>query len=337
MYNENFYTLSNSKNSMYLHPPPSGSTFSEFYLKKNNQNEIKIDSSFKYSGIKSDTKYIENKDAYNNIWKSMHYVSSFIHALPGEEKETEIAFAIFIKCISELIPNDEYSRHMKEFMIKYPIYNCKTPNEKFKWTYKLHSYINLIRFVKNLKYLLLSFSKKNIEIILGNYCKSLEMDKIQTKNCIQYVNTKINSISNENTDFQNDYINIENISFNEALHKYTISDTNIVTKNDWGPSIWTMIHFFAANLKKDKISFFNEFIKSLMYLIPCEECRKHMRENIKKIPLVISTKSDNKTIFEWSCNFHNLVNSKLNKPVIQNCNSIFKKYLDKYQSTYEFI
>ena len=43
---------------------------------------------------------------------------------------------------------------------------------------------------------------------------------------------------------------IENISYEEALKMYTISDTNIITKNDWGPAVWMMIHFFAFNLQK---------------------------------------------------------------------------------------
>ena len=110
-----------------------------------------------------------------------------------------------------------------------------------------------------------------------------------------------------------------------------------------------MIHFFSANLKKDKINIYIEFIKTLMYVIPCEECRKHLRENLKNQPLVInknkehfphnsqSVESDNLSIFKWSCNLHNLVNQQLNKPVYNYCKSLYYKYLDNYNSIYEYL
>ena len=80
-----------------------------------------------------------------------------------------------------------------------------------------------------------------------------------------------------------------------------------------------------------------------MYVIPCEECRKHLRENLKNQPLVINKNTDrsidsnNLFIFEWSCNLHNLVNKQLNKPVYNYCKSLYYKYLDNYNSIYEYL
>ena len=93
-----------------------------------------------------------------------------------------------------------------------------------------------------------------------------------------------------------------------------------------------MIHFFSANLKNEKKNIYSEFIKTLVFVLPCEECRKHLRNNLKILPL--DFKGDT---FEWSCNLHNLVNTQLKKPTYKLCKSIFYKYLDNYNSTYDYI
>jgi len=329
----------------YLHPPPKTSVLNNFYninkvnTIENNNNNYKF---VKYKNSKNNN-FIkmknENKYAYSMIWKGIHYVSNFLNSLPNERQETENAYILFIKCISELIPNEEYSRHMKEFINKYPLNNLKTTNDKFKWSYKLHSYVNFMKFIKNIKQYILNFSKKDVETILNNFCISLEMDKKQIDICTSYINNKIKSLvfNNETNDELEDYIFVENISYEKALSIYTISDTNIITKNDWGPAIWIMIHFFAANIKKEKLVYYNEFIKTLTYVIPCEECRKHLRQNLKMIPLNINNNNTNLTLFEWSCKIHNLVNSQLKKPTYNFCNSLFYKYLDNYNSNYEYI
>lgn len=337
-----YYDLSSLKNKkeLYLHSPPKTSNLNNYTQNKKVENAYKFVKYSNNNDLNSPVVKIknENKYAYSMIWKGIHYISNFLNPLPGEELETENAFVVFIKCISELIPNDEYSRHMKEFLNKYPINNLKTTTDKFKWSYKLHSYINFMRFIKNLKYHILNFSKRDIEIIINNYCVSLEMDQNQKNICTSYINNKIKLLVNENNSSDNeDYIFIENISYQEALNRYTISDTNIITKNDWGPTIWMMMHFFAANLKKEKIGIYIEFIKTLIYVIPCEECRKHLRGNLKNVPLYIDKNSNNVSIFEWSCKLHNLVNSQLKKPVFDLCKSLMYKYLDNYNSNYEYV
>jgi len=332
------YVNLNSINKIsYLHPPPETSMLNKHF---NFTDKYKF---VKHETTKSDNKNIniknENGYAYSLIWKGIHYVSNFLNSLPNEFSETENAYIVFIKCISELLPNEEYSRHTKEFISKYPLENLKTSTDKFKWSYKLHSYINFMKFVKNLKYYVLKYSKNQVETILNNYCVSLEFNNHQVQTCNSYINGKIKMLMNENefADKKEDYVFVENISYQEALKKYTITDTNIITKNDWGPTIWMMIHFFAANLKKNKINVYIEFIKTLMYVIPCEECRKHLRENLKNQPLVINKNTDNLSLFEWSCNLHNIVNQQLNKPVYNHCKSLYYKYLDNYNSIYEYL
>jgi len=351
----NYVYVNSINKTSYLHPPPNNSVFYKYYNNSNNSNNnSNNDNINNINNISNKYKFVkynnneniniknENKYAYSLIWKGIHYVSNFLNAIQGEYTQTEEAYIIFIKCISELIPNEEYSRHMKEFISKYPLNNLKTNTDKFKWSYKLHSYINFMRFVKNLQYYILNYSKNEVELILNNYCISLEFNKQQIQTCNNYINNKIKLLMNENTRLDNknnneEYIFVENISYKEALNRYTISDTNIITKNDWGPTIWMMIHFFAANLTNNKIKYYVEFIKSLIYVIPCEVCRKHLRENLKKLPLIINNKSNNYSIFEWSCNLHNIVNTQLKKKVYPYCQSLFYKYMDNHNSMYEYV
>jgi len=345
------YVYANSINkTSYLYPPPNNSILYNYFNNKitsnNNINNINNNNNNKYKFVKyNNNENIniknENKYAYSLIWKGIHYISNFLNAIQGENIQTEKSYILFIKCISELLPNDEYSRHMKEFILKYPLYNLKTNTDKFKWSYKLHSYINFMRFIKNLKYYVLKYSKNQVELLLSNYCVSLELNKQQVQTCSSYINNKIKILMNENNNTENnkneDYIFVENISYEEALSRYTISDTNIITKNDWGPPIWMMIHFFAANLKQDKIKHYNEFINSLTYVIPCDECRKHLRDNLNKNPLILNNNSNNHSVFEWSCNLHNIVNSQLKKTVYPYCKSLFYKYMDNHNSMYEYV
>ena len=337
----NYVDVNSINKNSYLYPPPNNSILYNYFNKERKINDSKY-KFVKYNNNENINIKNENKYAYSLLWKGIHYVSNFLNPIYGENEQTENAYIVFIKCISELLPNEEYSRHMKEIISKYPLNNLKSTTEKFKWSYKLHSYINFMKFVKNLKYYVLNYSKYQVETILNNYCISLELNKQQIQTCSNYINDKIKILMNENTKtenkiFKEEYIFIENISYQEALKKYTITDTNIITKNDWGPTIWMMIHFFAANLKTEKIKYYIEFIKSLTYVIPCEECRKHLRENLKKIPLIINNNSNNYLIFEWSCNLHNIVNSQLKKTIYPYCQSLFYKYLDNYNSIYEYV
>ena len=346
----NYVDVNSINKTSYLYPPPNNSILYNYY----NKNTAELGSPDFTNTLNNKYKFVkynnnekiniknENKYAYSLIWKGIHYISNFLNAIPSEELQTEKSYINFMKCVSELLPNEEYSRHMKEFINKYPLDNLKSTTDKFKWSYKLHSYINFMKFVKNLKYYILNYSKKEVENILNNYCISLELNKQQVQTCNSYINNKIKFITNENigsndSNLYEDYIFVENISYQEALNRYTITDTNIITKNDWGPAVWMMIHFFAANLKKDKIKYYIEFIKTLTYIIPCEECRKHLRNNLKIYPLNINYNSNNHSIFEWSCNLHNVVNSQLKKTVYPYCKSLFYKYMDNYNSIYEYV
>lgn len=57
------------------------------------------------------------------------------------------------------------------------------------------------------------------------------------------------------------------------------------------------------------------FFTSLVHVIPCDVCRKHLDANMKAIPIddFLATKKD---LFKWSVDLHNMVNRQLGKPEI---------------------
>lgn len=88
-------------------------------------------------------------------------------------------------------------------------------------------------------------------------------------------------------------------------------DTNApdLDPKSWGSHIWATIHVLA--LKADKINFIT-FLDSLENLLPCKKCRDHFKEYTKKNPF----KSSHLSAFAWTVEFHNAVNKRLGKSII---------------------
>jgi len=79
----------------------------------------------------------------------------------------------------------------------------------------------------------------------------------------------------------------------------------------WGPSTWKTIHSIAY--ESDRLKLYEKFsnlIYELCYILPCETCRNHMQTYLKDHPI------PNSNVFEWSVEFHNQVNIRLGKPVL---------------------
>jgi Erv1 / Alr family len=84
----------------------------------------------------------------------------------------------------------------------------------------------------------------------------------------------------------------------------------------FGPGVWLTIHVMAAKANtQSKKECFCEFIRDITSSLPCEECRNHAVDYVKKFPpeRYIEEKEG---IFRWSWIFHNAVNRMptVNKP-----------------------
>jgi hypothetical protein len=87
----------------------------------------------------------------------------------------------------------------------------------------------------------------------------------------------------------------------------------------WGPHYWNTFHFIAAtyDIKPNPSikSTMKNFIQSIPVFLPCKECQDHAFEYIKSQDLdkVVSSRMD---LFTFFFNFHNVVNKRLNKPLM---------------------
>jgi len=128
------------------------------------------------------------------------------------------------------------------------------------------------------------------------------------------------------------------IIYNILYLRYIMSD-NLVNvfgkglKSDfWGPSTWLFLHSvtFTFPLKpNDEIRkiYFN-FFYSLQFILPCNICRMHYAENIKKNDTELNLKvfTNRNTCIKWLYDIHVEVNKKLNKT-----NITLKEVIDMYE------
>lgn len=92
-----------------------------------------------------------------------------------------------------------------------------------------------------------------------------------------------------------------------------------------GPGVWLLIHQKAASVKttKDQMDYI-AFVHSVCENFPCKFCRGHCKEYIEEHPLEdyinVYIKENKRKLyiglFIWSWKFHNSVNQRLNKALM---------------------
>ena len=82
----------------------------------------------------------------------------------------------------------------------------------------------------------------------------------------------------------------------------------------WGPYFWKTIHLLIIGLPDkltpDHSQAITDFFNSLIYLLPCKNCRIHYAIYFEQYPVDISSKQ---ALWQWSVNLHNSVNQRNNK------------------------
>lgn len=101
-----------------------------------------------------------------------------------------------------------------------------------------------------------------------------------------------------------------------------------MTTQIWGKALWVMLHTFGEKIKPH---FFQEnlqtilfFTKELLQCIPCETCKKHAIQYIKRNNLNVNIR-DKYDFIQYFYRFHNAVNINKNIPIFQNI-EIYKTY-----------
>lgn len=79
----------------------------------------------------------------------------------------------------------------------------------------------------------------------------------------------------------------------------------------WGPSEWQSLHSKCAVYKPEHASAFLAYINALPSILPCEECGKHLKKNLKDYPPDVYL-GNNHDLFFWSYLLHDTVNQQIN-------------------------
>ena len=104
--------------------------------------------------------------------------------------------------------------------------------------------------------------------------------------------------------------------------------TNVYTKKDyesgdgmltsvWGPSMWHYLHTMSFNYPvhptQDDKKHYRDFMKSLVYVLPCKYCRINLKTNYKNLPLRKCDMKNRETFSKYVYHLHELVNKMLKK------------------------
>jgi len=114
-------------------------------------------------------------------------------------------------------------------------------------------------------------------------------------------------------------------SFNEMGHKVSLPTLNemkdlynpeLLSKYDWGPPLWFIIHFSALHAPEPVERSFSDYksmLGCLQYLLPCAKCRNHLATNLTNINIETCAKT-REEMFRCSWELHNIVNKDTKKP-----------------------
>ena len=85
----------------------------------------------------------------------------------------------------------------------------------------------------------------------------------------------------------------------------------------WGPHAWIFLHSITLNYPsyptKQVIKQHYDFFTNLFYVIPCDKCRQHYKQNLVKYPLTNKILSSRENLIKWLINIHNSVNEMQGK------------------------
>ena len=102
--------------------------------------------------------------------------------------------------------------------------------------------------------------------------------------------------------------------------------------NIWGSHAWLFLHTITLNHPDSPTKFdkehYQNFFENLSHVIPCDVCRSHYKQNIRKNPIQLDSKE---TLTKWLYKIHNLVNIKNGKDEFS-YDKFIKKYSDLYSN-----
>ena len=96
---------------------------------------------------------------------------------------------------------------------------------------------------------------------------------------------------------------------------YSSNDGMLTTV--WGPSTWHLLHTMSFNYpiapSCDEKRHYRDFVLQLQYVLPCGKCRKNLKKNFKKLPLLWKHMENRAAFSLYVYKFHELINKMLGK------------------------
>lgn len=98
------------------------------------------------------------------------------------------------------------------------------------------------------------------------------------------------------------------------------------SNKDWGPFVWTVLHGFAEKLGRQSIELLASdeareivlILRAVEHIMPCEKCRKHYHEYLKKNPVEEFSKLRGEvlrqSVRQWLWKLHESVNERNGAP-----------------------
>jgi hypothetical protein len=102
----------------------------------------------------------------------------------------------------------------------------------------------------------------------------------------------------------------------------------------WGPTAWHFLHSVVMGypeVNEDQLvaDKYKVFFESLEFVLPCDWCKIHFKENLKTLP-IDNYLDSRRNLALWLYKFHNLVNDATHVPVEDR--PTFESIYDKYDS-----
>ena len=121
------------------------------------------------------------------------------------------------------------------------------------------------------------------------------------------------------------------------LEHIILKDINSSSPDVWGPGFWFSLHNGAlkypdapAPLWKERMK---NFIIGIPVMLPCEKCSYHasayIESQYENLDEIVKNKQN---LFTFFCNFHNIVNERLNKPTMS-ITDAYKFYSNNFNVT----
>jgi hypothetical protein len=109
-------------------------------------------------------------------------------------------------------------------------------------------------------------------------------------------------------------------------------------KGSFGPHWWYVMQNLCATLPqrpslKERADL-KLLLRLLLQKIPCSECKEHARDYVKEHPITNNVVKDPYSAFSYICQFHNDVNKRTGKPVVD-CSKIYDPSLKMPQYCYD--